>query len=124
MTIDTITPKLAALLGKASKRGYVLRGADVVVVDATSRDFRVEKALKSYAVNIRIETSKKHLQDALEKRMEYERAKKEMQLIREARNNCKRASRTKVVGKLLGTMQVTEFETAFEKYITTLYSFT
>lgn len=119
----TMTPKLAAILGKASKRGYILRGGAVVVVDATQRDYRIEKALKSYGVELNNETSKKHLQEAYEKRLAIDRAIKVTQLINDSRKACARASRTKVVGKLLDTMPVTEFDVAYEKYITTLYSF-
>lgn len=124
MNLKAITnSKLTTLLGRAAHRGYEVRGCALVVTDNTSRDVRVERALRSYNIPIVVNTSLAIRRAEQERKQELERLKRVTRVINEARQAAQRASRSKIVGKLLGTMQVTEFDLAFEKYITTLYSF-
>lgn len=120
---DITSAKLTAILGRAGKRGYVVRGCALVVTDDTTRDVRIERALSSYKIPIVVNTSLSIRKAEQERRMELERLKRMTQMINDARTSAQRASRTKIAGKLLGTMTVTEFDLAYETYITTLYSF-
>lgn len=124
MNLKEITnSKLTSLLGRAARRGYEVCGCALVVTDDTTRDIRIERALGSYNVPIVVNTSLSIRKAEQERRMELERLKRMTQMINDARTAAKRASRTKIAGKLLGTMPVTEFDVAYERYITTLYSF-
>lgn len=124
MNLKEITnSKLTSLLGRAAHRGYEVRGCVLVVTDDTTRDIRIERALGSYKIPIVVNTSLSIRKAEQERRMELERLKRMTQMINDARTSAQRASRTKIAGKLLGTMTVTEFDLAYETYITTLYSF-
>lgn len=124
MNLKAITnSKLTTLLGRAAHRGYEVRGCALVVTDNTSRDVRVERALRSYNIPIVVNTSLAIRRAEQERKQELDRLKRVARVITEAKQAAQRANRTKIAGKLLGTMQVTEFDVAYERYITTLYSF-
>ena len=114
--------KFISLLNKAHLKGYQVRSDCIAIVDKTKRDVTLELAFESYAIPIKMETSLTRLRELENKRKEMERANLIAKKIRQAKDAVERASRTKIVGKLLGTMPVTEYEMALETYITTKYS--